>query len=213
MLMHWMIVTTRRCIGRREAATSIRPFWKPCSRPGPVLTVRNEDGNTPLHRAADYRFFTPHFEVREHAGAAIEALLAAGADPMVRNVEGTTPWDRAQTNSALQGSDAFAVLSAVVTEALLAVGADLEARGPNGSTPLHWEAQYTDNPAAIEALVVALLWDDHRSTPPLSGRLPTSERRPPSSRRGPYALSPADDRLCHPTQGGWTDETGHHPMP
>ena len=22
-----------------------------------------------------------------------------------------------------------------------------------------------------------------------------------------------DDRLCHPTQGGWTDETGHHPMP
>ena len=31
--------------------------------------------------------------------------------------------------------------------------------------------------------------------------------------RGPYALSPADDRLCHPTQGGWTDETGHHPLP
>ena len=31
--------------------------------------------------------------------------------------------------------------------------------------------------------------------------------------RRPYALSPADDRLCHPTQGGWTDETGHHPMP
>ena len=58
-----------------------------------------------------------------------------------------------------------------------------------------------------------LLRDDHRSTPPLSGRPPTSERRPPSSRRGPYALSPADDRLCHPTQGGWTDETRHHPMP
>ena len=53
----------------------------------------------------------------------------------------------------------------------------------------------------------------NRSTPPLSGRPPTSERRPPSSRRGPYALSPADDRLCHPTQGGWTDETRHQPMP
>ena len=60
--------------------------------------------------------------------------------------------------------------------------------------------------------------DPHRGEkraglPAPAGGVVVDARAARSSRRGPYALSPADDRLCHPTPGGWTDETGHHPMP
>ena len=52
--------------------------------------ARDEDGNTPLHLAADPIIFG------SDVGAAIEALLDAGADPMARNAEGKTPWDLLQ---------------------------------------------------------------------------------------------------------------------
>ena len=42
-----------------------------------------------------------------HAGEAIDALLAAGADATARNAAGQTPWDLAQENDALRGADAY----------------------------------------------------------------------------------------------------------
>ena len=64
--------------------------------------ARAEDGDTPLHRAAAQLFGD-----ESHAGAAIEALLDAGADAATRNAAGKTPWDLAQENEALKGSDAY----------------------------------------------------------------------------------------------------------
>ena len=43
--------------------------------------------------------------------ALVEALLAAGANPMARNAAGETPWDLARDNEALKGSDGYLRLS------------------------------------------------------------------------------------------------------
>ena len=80
---------------------------------GANLKARAEDGNMPLHTAAKYVHwaFPDNLESigddDPHAGDAIEALLAAGADPTARNAAGQTPWDLAEANEALKGSDTY----------------------------------------------------------------------------------------------------------
>lgn len=70
--------------------------------------ARNEDGNTPLHTAAGWSSLIEELERHQrHAGAAVVALLEAGADPLARNEAGETPWDLAQANELLRGSDAY----------------------------------------------------------------------------------------------------------
>ena len=71
------------------------------------MEARDEDGNTPLHLAAQHVHDYVIGDNDPHAGAAIEALLDAGADAAARNAAGKTPGDLAQANEALQGSDAY----------------------------------------------------------------------------------------------------------
>ena len=75
----------------------------------------------------------------------IEALLAAGADPMARDEIGFTPLHFAAATNA----------NPAVIEALLAAGADLEARSRFGRMPLHNAAENNENPAVLEALLAA----------------------------------------------------------
>ena len=86
---------------------------------GAQLNAQDEDGNTALHLAASY-----HDEDR-HGGAAIAALLDAGADPTARNAAGQTPWDLADENDALRGSDGYWLLN----------DARFNAPGPDVQTP------------------------------------------------------------------------------
>ena len=70
-------------------------------------------GNTPLHLASAWvsEYYEPDREWTyigdPHAGVAIAALLAAGANPGLRNADGLTPWDLADQNEALKGSDIY----------------------------------------------------------------------------------------------------------
>ena len=100
-------------------------------------TVRDEDGTTPLHWAAE----------NTSNPAVIVALLNAGADPNARDEDGTTP-----LVSAI-----LAILTAnpAVIVALLDAGADPNARTDDGWTPLHWAARLTDNSAVVVALLDA----------------------------------------------------------
>ena len=74
---------------------------------------------------------------------AIEALLAAGADPNVPDNEGRTPLHWASTNE-----------NPAVIEMLLAAGADSKVRDSSNATPLRWAIRH-ENVAAIEALLAA----------------------------------------------------------
>ena len=55
--------------------------------------------------------------------------------------------------------------------------------------------------------------DDDRPASSLSGRAPTSERRPPSHGRRPHAAPPADGRLRRPPDGWRPDQTRDQPLP
>ena len=65
--------------------------------------ARNENGRTPLHRAAEVAL----------AGSAanIQAFLDANADAKVKNEEGKTPRDLAQENEKLKGTKAYWALN------------------------------------------------------------------------------------------------------
>ena len=65
------------------------------------VNARDEDGYTPLHRAARW---TENPEV-------IIALLDAGADGTAVNHDGETPFDLAQDNEALAGTEAYWALN------------------------------------------------------------------------------------------------------
>ena len=73
---------------------------------GAELNARDEGGNTALHLAASY---SSRGEL--HGGAAIAALLEAGADPTAPNAAGQTPWDLAEENDVLRGSDGYWLLN------------------------------------------------------------------------------------------------------
>ena len=55
--------------------------------------------------------------------------------------------------------------------------------------------------------------DDDRPASSLSGRAPTSERRPPSHDRRPHAAPPADGRRRRPPDGWRPDQTRDQPLP
>ena len=58
--------------------------------------ARDENGQTTLHRAAEYS--TP---------AIVAALLKAGADPATKDEKGRTAWDLAKKNPSLKGTDVY----------------------------------------------------------------------------------------------------------
>ncbi|MCY4011105.1 MAG: ankyrin repeat domain-containing protein [Gammaproteobacteria bacterium] len=94
---------------------------------GANIDARDEAGNTPLLLAvqwkshdfdawtravADGRMTREEYQERiadnpMHAGEAVTALLAAGADATARNAEGRTAWDLTQENEALRTADAY----------------------------------------------------------------------------------------------------------
>ena len=67
---------------------------------GADVMVQDDDGNTPLHYAAN-------FDKDEN----IQTLLAAGADSKVKDNSGKTPWDYAQDNETLKGTKGYEALS------------------------------------------------------------------------------------------------------
>ena len=58
-----------------------------------------------------------------------------------------------------------------------------------------------------------LVRENHRPASALSGRSPTRQRRPLSSRHRPHAIPPTNPRLRRPTYRRWPDQTRDHPMP
>ena len=69
---------------------------------GAEIDALDRRGNTPLHTAA-----RSAAEGIASGGAAIVALLDAGADPTRRNGRGETPWDLAKDNEEFRQSDAY----------------------------------------------------------------------------------------------------------
>jgi hypothetical protein len=85
------------------------------------------------------------------AAAAVQALVAAGADVSARTYSGAEPLHWAALNT-----DAVAAAGAV--QALVAAGAGVRARDDDGEEPLHWMAfneDATAAAAAVQALVAA----------------------------------------------------------
>ena len=89
--------------------------------------ARDEDGNTPLHRAADHH---------ETGPAAIKALLAAGANLEARDEAGNTPLHMAaKYENSYVISDEGRPHAGDAIEALLDAGASPLARNAEGETP------------------------------------------------------------------------------
>ena len=117
-------------------------FWKTatladvqgCLATSPV-NARDEDGFTPLHRAAAFST-TP---------AIISALLDAGAEVNARTEGGQTP---------LHLAAMWSKTPAIIT-ALLDAGAEVDARNKYGWTPLHYAAENSKTPAIVTALLDA----------------------------------------------------------
>ena len=135
-----------------------------------ILNVHDyRNAKTPLHAA-----------VNENATAAIEILLAAGANPNGLDGSRFAPLHTAIffSPSAIAllleaGADVHARAengggatplhyvarsgfdSAAQVQLLLEAGADVDARDRDGSTPLHYAAEYNSSPAVFTALLVA----------------------------------------------------------
>lgn len=99
------------------------------------MYIVGHDYETPLHRAAGFN----------EDAAVTQAMLDAGAHPMVLDRSGETP---------LHWAAAYAENPAVVT-ALLDAGADPAARDYRGMTPLHRTAATNENPAVAGLLIEA----------------------------------------------------------
>ena len=100
---------------------------------GADVMARDENGRTPLHRAAwsstpaniqallaagadvmarnEYGTTPLHVAASGGTPANIQALLAAGADAKAKNKEGKSPWDLAQKNEKLKGTKGYWALN------------------------------------------------------------------------------------------------------
>lgn len=101
-----------------------------CLEAGAEVDARDEDGETPLHQAAENGQAPAVLEALLKAGAKINArdedgwpplhkaafsdapaaaqiLLKAGADPAARSEGGSTPWDYVKENNALKGMSVY----------------------------------------------------------------------------------------------------------
>ena len=116
-----------------------------CLAAGANVNARDEDGFTPLHKAA---WLNPD-------PAVIVALVNAGADVNARDWAGpvtdTTPLHWAVVDSHDVGD--FSANPAII-RTLVAAGARVNARDSLGWTPLHWAA-HDSNPAIVQALLGA----------------------------------------------------------
>jgi ankyrin repeat protein len=96
---------------------------------GAVIDARNWDQVTPLHQA-----------VRARNVAAVEVLLAHGADANARDRRGSTPLRRAVCGTGAGGTAGTSDLMVVLARLLLEHGADPDARDERG-TPVHASAR------------------------------------------------------------------------
>ncbi len=176
-LAAWMGATPALGAGVSCEAWNTRVFFERagvadvsrCLKAGADVNARDENGATPLHRAAWFST-TP---------AVVTALLNAGANVNARTENGATPLHQAAWNSTTPaivtalvkaGADVnardeigwtplhvaamFSTTTAIVT-ALLDAGADVNARDKYGKTPLHRAARFSTTPAVVTALVKA----------------------------------------------------------
>ncbi len=104
----------RACQAVYHAACSGEDALKQHLSTGAQVDTRDDDGETPLMKAADHG-----------VASAVEALLRAGADPNARDEDGET----ALMMAADEGN-------IVVVKLLLAAGADIHARDKDGETAL-----------------------------------------------------------------------------
>ncbi len=74
---------------------------------GTNIDIRDMDGKTPLHLAAD----------KSQIPGLVDMLLEHGADDVAQDKSGKTPSDYAQTNKALKGTKAFLRLNAATIQA------------------------------------------------------------------------------------------------
>jgi len=114
-----------------------------CLRAGADVHVRNQDGETPLHRWATYGKPADYPVAR-----VIDAFVEAGADLDARDHSGRTPLYYSAERSADVATQEVA--------SLIAAGAAANARDNRGSTPLHLAAGLgRRNKAAIVSLLAA----------------------------------------------------------
>jgi ankyrin repeat protein len=96
---------------------------------GSRINAQDKNGATPLHRA-----------VRTRCAAAVEYLLAAGADPLRKNLPGSTPFHLAVQNTGRGGSGDEKARDAQrqIIETFLSRGVSVQLRDCKGKTVLEW---------------------------------------------------------------------------
>ena len=137
-----------------------------CLDAGVSIKARGTDGETPLHKAAEYSESSDVVKVLLDAGAnvnardkeretplhdagfsaspgVIKALLHAGASYKARDRDGETPLHKAAEHSE----------SPDVVKVLLDAGANINARDRHGETPLHDAAGYNESAAVVKLLL------------------------------------------------------------